>query len=165
MSPDELRHRGIIEAGIVVGLLAMEAYEALERATQGRHLSKAELRDAVASVGRPLVQPPRDVWAAVEAGPVPNTEPVSYDVVVPLWTESGPAGVGVEIRLVPTPWQTFRTEILGVRAVDVGPGPWGPPWRRNGRRGAMSRPPRLYQRVIGCPNGGGACSPRSCTGW
>ena len=120
MSPDAAtRQRLLIAVGTVVGLLVSGGYVALERMTRGRHLTAAELEQAVASVGRPLSRPPPEVLQGLEPVPVPGTPPDSYDVVVPLWTEAGPAGVGVEIRLVPTPWTTFDAEILGLQAVDV----------------------------------------------
>ena len=143
MSPDESPPPPAV-AGVVIGLLVREEYEALWNLTGGRHLSEAELRDAVASVGQPVLLPPREVWESLEVVAVPETEPPCYDVTIPLWTSSGPAGVGVQVRLVPSPWQTHDHEIHGFPPVDVGPGPWGPPLQPRPRpRQDAPTPPAL----------------------
>ena len=161
MSSDEAPPTPAV-AGIVVGLLVREAYEALGHLTGGRHLSEAELRDAVASVGEPVMLPPREVWADLEVVSAPETEPPSYDVAIPLWTASGPSGVGVQVRLVPTPWQTHDLEIQGFPLIDVGPGRGALRCTLAPSRARTHRRPRPGPRRR--PSGGGRCWPSSCTG-
>lgn len=91
-------------------------------------------------MSRPLCHLPREVWDEVEATPVPGTSPSCYDVVVPLWTDQGPAGVGVQIRLVPTRRETFVTEVWGFRPVEMGAGPWSAPVRQSPGDRAGPRP-------------------------
>jgi hypothetical protein len=108
----------------------------------------------VTSVGLPLVPTPPEVLVGLDAVPVPGSAPASYDVVVPLWTAEGPAGLGVEIRLVPTPWKTFDVEVLGVRAVDIAAHPRSPtvpqPGATTGRPGLPGgRPTARRSRCAG----------------
>lgn len=103
----------LITAGTVVGMLVQGAFDGLAHLTGGRHLSAGALARAVAVIGAPLVLPPPELLPSLSAAPVPGEPPGRHDVVVPLWTASGPASLGVALRLAPTPWDTFDVEILG----------------------------------------------------
>ncbi len=127
----ETRTLVLTAAGTVVGLLVAGSYEALANLTGGGPLPTHELRRQVAALGRPLVQVPPEVWAAVEVVPATGADPPAYDVAAPLWTAAGPAGQVLRIRAVANPWGLFDPQILGLEEAAgppaVGVAPIRPP--------------------------------------
>src|SRR4051812_48036482 len=102
-----------IAGQIMVGILAERDYGGLETMTSGRHLSAAELQQAVEGVGEPIIRTPAWVWAYVSVSPSAGDRRVGFDFVAPLWTGRGLSGVGMAVHLIPTAYGTFEVEIEG----------------------------------------------------
>ena len=81
-------------------------------------LSRAELEAEVKAVGVPLRRLPEQAlpWFEnwVQPLSVPGTDPVEYEALVPLWTDTGMAGRAARVRLVPSGFEsTFRRRVVG----------------------------------------------------
>lgn len=124
MLNDEDVRRGMrIAGGIAVGLLVKGAFDDLERMTSGRHLSADELRQAVESVGEPLVETPDWEWAKISITPSTGECPAGFDFGVPLWTAGGGTGIGLSLHMIPTSYGTFELEIEGFVPVEASVAP------------------------------------------
>lgn len=89
-------------------------------------LSRVELEAGVKAVGAPLRRLPEQAlpWfeSSVRPQSVPGTDPVEYEALVPLWTDTGMAGRAARVRLVPSGFEsTFRRHVIGFE--DVVPPP------------------------------------------
>jgi hypothetical protein len=103
---------------VVIDLLIRGEYGVIEKMTQGRRLSAAELEDAVTSYGRRLVGPPDGWLNLVDVVPIDEGELSSFFAAVPLWTEEeGRSDLTVELRLTEIAQQVYDTEVLDLHVL------------------------------------------------
>jgi hypothetical protein len=97
---------------IVVDLLVRGEVEIVEKITEGRRLSAAELRFAIARYPGTLVRPEGDWWQTVELTPITGSVH-AFHVAAPMWTaEEGRSDLTLELRLTEFFSGVYRTEIL-----------------------------------------------------
>ena|SRR5688572_10758462 len=94
MGPDELR----LVAKHVVRLLVERRFSELEEASNGVHLSAAQMEEAVDDASGPLVMPPEATWNTIDATAIRNW-PGAYAVKIDLWTSRGRSDLSVELTL------------------------------------------------------------------
>lgn len=94
MSPNELgpvaRH--------VAKLLVEGRFDELETVTGGERLTAADMKEACADVGMPLVMPPEATWNTMQVAAIRNW-PGAWTVRFDLWTRNGRSGHGVELTV------------------------------------------------------------------
>lgn len=121
--PEEeaVSHDPAIEAALhgVLGLLVSGEYEVLEAMTKGRHLSADEMREAVETYGRTLVQPPEgELPPDVDVFGVEDEYPRRLAVVMPLMTkEEGRSDLSVELTLTEVAPSLWLTEIDNIHVL------------------------------------------------
>jgi hypothetical protein len=71
----------------VVELLAAGKYDDLEKLTDGRRLTSAEMALAVREYGRCLIAPPDDAYEELDVVQVQNRVPAEWSVWMPLWSK------------------------------------------------------------------------------
>lgn len=85
----------------VVKLLVEEKFSELEFLTNGVRLSAEEIKSAILSYKRKLVQPPEDAFDCMDLVEVQNSRPQQFSVRMPLWTvEEGRSDLSVELTLI-----------------------------------------------------------------
>lgn len=159
LTDEAAARRGMRIAGqMMVGILAERDYGGLETMTSGRHLSADELRQAVESLGQPIIRTPESEWPNVSVMPsTTGSCPEGFDFVVPLWTAEGRSGLGMAVHPIPTTYGTFEVEIEGFVPIDADamPGPAVPvepcPDVEGGASGRPSESPvpERWQAVLG----------------
>lgn len=85
---------------LVADLLVRGDYATVERMTDGRRLSGADLERAVREYGRTLAPLPQEALTSLDVDEVLGSEPARYAVVIDLWTqEEGRSDLSLELEL------------------------------------------------------------------
>ncbi|MCW6005678.1 hypothetical protein K1W54_13980 [Micromonospora sp. CPCC 205371] len=103
----------------VLGLLVDGEYETLEAMTQGKHLSATEMREAIESYGRTLIQPPAgELPPDTDVFLVEGSSPRRLVAVMPLMTkEEGVSDLTVEMTLNELAPRIWLTEIDNIHVM------------------------------------------------
>lgn len=102
----------------VVRLLVEGEYEVLAATTHGRRLSATELRTAVETYGRTLVELPRAALEELDVVQIEGLEPPTLNVLVDLWTaEEGRSDLTLELHLIARFDNAYEAEIMDLHTL------------------------------------------------
>jgi hypothetical protein len=102
----------------IVDLLIRREFQAIEKLSDGRRLSAAELEAAVSSYGCTLCAPPKGWIAAIDIVPIDGRDPAKFFAAVPLWTEEeGRSDLTLELRLTESAPGAYETEVLDLHVL------------------------------------------------
>lgn len=95
----------------LVSLLVDQQYSELEKLSDGKRLSAAEIQHAVTCYGRTLTMPPVDVDEA-DVIEVIGSNPTRWSVIVRLYTqEEGLSDLSLDVSLIESDGLVYRAEI------------------------------------------------------
>jgi hypothetical protein len=101
---------------MVADLLVAGDYRSVERMTDGRRLSAADLARAVRDYGQQLVPIPPDALEDLEVIEVTDSDPAAVVIDVDLWTErEGRSDLTLSLELVDRGAGTYAISVLDLR--------------------------------------------------
>jgi hypothetical protein len=109
------RFRVIVKS--MISRLVQGRYEDLERDTQGKRISAAEMKAAIDDCGAILTMTPDDILANLDVVRVSTSDRQEWSVYCPLWTEGGATDLTMELTIYQNEAGSMRAEIDGIHTL------------------------------------------------